>query len=63
VKQKISELTIKINEIKNKSIQSEKVVTDICTGIKSLDHAKRNLLQTITTMKRLSMFCTFTLYI
>ncbi len=63
MKQKISELTIKINEIKNKSIQSEKVVTDICTGIKSLDHAKRNLLQTITTMKRLSMFCTFTLYI
>eukprot|EP01132_Coremiostelium_polycephalum_P002712 gene2712-3365_t len=54
-KRAIQELLKKIRDIKSKAIQSEKMVTEICKDIKSLDYAKRNLTTAITTLKRLHM--------
>ncbi|EGC31747.1 hypothetical protein DICPUDRAFT_57519 [Dictyostelium purpureum] len=54
-KRSIQELLNKITDIKNKAIQSEQMVTEICKDIKSLDYAKKNLTTAITTLKRLHM--------
>ena len=54
-KASIDELFNKIKKIKNKAIQSEKLVEEICSDIRRLDHAKNNLQQSITTLKKLHM--------
>ena len=51
----IQELFTKIEHIKSKAEQSEEMVKEITSGIKSLDYAKRHLTASITTLRRLSM--------
>ncbi|KAI8326223.1 hypothetical protein GQ54DRAFT_253300, partial [Martensiomyces pterosporus] len=51
----IKDLYDRISEMKAKARTSERMVFDITQDIKSLDFAKRNLTQTMTTMKRLQM--------
>ncbi|KAL1528081.1 hypothetical protein AB1Y20_009447 [Prymnesium parvum] len=57
-KQSVSELFVKVRDIKTKAEQSEQMVQEICRDIKSLDYAKRHLTQTITALKRLQMLVT-----
>ena len=54
----ILELHSKIDGIKSKAEESERMVLEICRDIQSLDHAKRNLQTTITALKRLHMLLT-----
>jgi len=51
----IQELFTKIEQIKTKAEQSEEMVREITSGIKSLDYAKRHLTVSITTLRRLNM--------
>eukprot|EP00026_Physarum_polycephalum_P000791 Phypoly_transcript_00792.p1 GENE.Phypoly_transcript_00792~~Phypoly_transcript_00792.p1 ORF type:complete len:859 (-),score=180.78 Phypoly_transcript_00792:53-2629(-) len=51
----ITDLFAKIHDIKAKAEQSERMVTEICRDIKSLDHAKTHLTSSITTLRRLQM--------
>ena len=48
----------KINEIKAKAAQTERVVIDICSDIKILDCAKKNLTNTIKALKKIHMLNT-----
>ena len=54
-KASIAELFNKIKKIKDKAIESEKLVQEICSDIRKLDHAKNNLQQSITTLQKLHM--------
>lgn len=54
----ITELFDKINDIKSKAAQSEKMVQEICSDIKKLDCAKNHLQSSITSLKRLQMLIT-----
>lgn len=54
----ISELFDKLNDIKGKASQSERMVQEICADIKKLDYAKTHLQSTITSLKRLQMLIT-----
>ena len=54
----ITELFEKINDIKGKASQSERMVQEICADIKKLDYAKTHLQSTITSLKRLQMLIT-----
>ena len=54
----IQELFNKINDIKAKAAQSERMVHDICADIKKLDFAKTHLQASITSLKRLQMLST-----
>lgn len=54
----IAELFEKINDIKGKASQSERMVQEICADIKKLDYAKTHLQSTITSLKRLQMLIT-----
>ena len=54
----IRELFEKINDIKTKASQSERMVQEICADIKKLDCAKNHLQSTITSLKRLQMLIT-----
>jgi len=51
----IKELSTKIGDIKKRADQSEVMVEEICKDIKVLDHGKRNLNTSISTLKRLQM--------
>lgn len=51
----IQQLFSKIKDIKDKSEQSEQMVKEITRDIKQLDHAKRNLTSSITTLNHLHM--------
>lgn len=55
---RITELFNKINDIKSKAAQSERMVHDICADIKKLDFAKTHLQASITSLKRLQMLST-----
>ena len=54
-KHSIATLFEKIKEIRNKAEDSETTVKDITRDIKQLDHAKRNLTTSITTLNHLHM--------
>ena len=54
----IEELFLKINDIKSKAAQSERMVQEICADIKKLDYAKTHLQASITSLKRLQMLIT-----
>jgi hypothetical protein len=54
----IVELFDKIQEIKAKASQSERMVNEICHDIKKLDCAKTHLQASITSLKRLQMLLT-----
>ena len=54
----ISELYDKIQDIKGKAAQSERMVQEICADIKKLDYAKSHLQSSITALKRLQMLIT-----
>jgi len=54
----IEELFVKINDIKSKAAQSERMVQEICADIKKLDYAKTHLQASITSLKRLQMLIT-----
>jgi DNA repair exonuclease SbcCD ATPase subunit len=54
----IIELYDKIQNIKAKAAQSEKMVQEICAEIKQLDYAKNHLQSSITALKRLQMLIT-----
>ena len=54
----IEELFLKINDIKSKAAQSERMVQEICADIKKLDYAKTHLQSSITSLKRLQMLIT-----
>jgi hypothetical protein len=45
----------KITSVKEKAEVSEGMVKSICSEIRSLDFAKRNITFTITSLKRMSM--------
>jgi hypothetical protein len=49
----IKELFSKIQEIKSKADSSERMVNDICSDIRDLDYAKRNLSQTTRALSNL----------
>ncbi|KAK3083798.1 hypothetical protein FSP39_003324, partial [Pinctada imbricata] len=51
----IQELFSKIKEIKDKAEKSEEMVKEITRDIKQLDHAKKNLTSSITTLNHLHM--------
>ncbi|KAA6379978.1 MAG: putative vacuolar protein sorting-associated protein 53 [Streblomastix strix] len=51
----ITELRGKIQEIRSRSEESEQMVQNICEEISHLDLAKRNLSNTITSLKKLQM--------
>ena len=53
--QAISELFIRVREIKGRSEESEAMVKEITRDIRSLDTAKRNLTSAITTLNHLHM--------
>eukprot|EP01119_Soliformovum_irregulare_P016119 TRINITY_DN462_c5_g1_i2.p1 TRINITY_DN462_c5_g1~~TRINITY_DN462_c5_g1_i2.p1 ORF type:complete len:831 (-),score=285.75 TRINITY_DN462_c5_g1_i2:80-2338(-) len=54
-KTSIGELFKKINDIKVKAETSERMVTEICQDIKTLDYAKKNLTTTIATLQKLKI--------
>lgn len=54
----IHELYDKIQDIKSKAAQSERMVQEICADIKKLDYAKSHLQSSITALKRLQMLIT-----
>jgi len=56
--QAILELFDKIQDIKAKASQSERMVNEICHDIKKLDCAKTHLQASITSLKRLQMLLT-----
>jgi len=51
----ITELSSKIVDIRKRAESSEVMVEEICKDIKVLDHGKRNLTTSISTLKRLQM--------
>lgn len=51
----IQDLFAKIAEIKRKAEDSERMVKEICQDITRLDHAKKNLMATITTLNHLKL--------
>lgn len=51
----IEELNIKIQNIQNKGKETEELINRICVNIKPLDNAKKNLMFTITSLRRLQM--------
>lgn len=54
----MTELHSKIGEIKEKAEESESIVREICRDIKELDCAKKNLVASITALKRVNMLTT-----
>jgi vacuolar protein sorting-associated protein 53 len=51
----IAQLFVQIRDIKQKAEKSEEVVKEITSDIKQLDHAKKNLTASITTLNHLHM--------
>lgn len=51
----IEDLFAKIDDIKLKASQSERMVQEICADIKKLDYAKNHLQTSITSLNRLQM--------
>lgn len=51
----ITDLQMRIQEMKKRATTSEMMVEDICKDIRSLDFAKKNLTKTIAALKRLGM--------
>ena len=56
----VQELATKVRDIKRKASTSESMVQEICRDIRKLDNAKRNLTNTITTLRRLGMLLSAT---
>eukprot|EP00033_Pygsuia_biforma_P002707 GCRY01002991.1.p1 GENE.GCRY01002991.1~~GCRY01002991.1.p1 ORF type:complete len:797 (-),score=119.46 GCRY01002991.1:7-2397(-) len=52
----IKDLFDKIEEIRLKAKQSEEMVQEICSDVRSLDNAKKNLTVTVSIIKKLNMF-------
>ncbi len=46
-------------DIKFKAERSEAIVNEICADIKTLDHANHNLSNTISVLRRLKLYSTF----
>jgi DNA repair exonuclease SbcCD ATPase subunit len=55
VKESMNELISRIQNIKEKAEDSERIVSDITRDIKKLDYGKRNLTTSITVLRRLQM--------
>ena len=53
--QSIQDLFKKVKSIKEKAVQSEVMVEEICSDIRKLDNAKKNLSESITTLQKLHM--------
>ena len=51
----IQDLFKKVKSIKEKAEQSEIMVNEICSDIRKLDNAKKNLSDSITTLQKLHM--------
>lgn len=51
----LQELLLQTNRIKEKATQSEAIVRDITRDIQTLDKGKKNLMASITILKRLQM--------
>eukprot|EP01083_Nonionella_stella_P201914 738169_1 len=51
----IQDLFKKVKSIKEKAVQSEIMVEEICSDIRKLDNAKKNLSESITTLQKLHM--------
>ena len=57
-KRSVADLFEQIVDIRAKAEKSEQMVEEVCRDIRSLDHAKKNLTLSITTLKRLNMLVT-----
>ena len=51
----IQDLFKKVKSIKEKAVESEVMVEEICSDIRKLDNAKKNLSESITTLQKLHM--------
>ncbi|PRP88723.1 heat-intolerant 1 [Planoprotostelium fungivorum] len=58
-KRTIRSLFESIGTIKAKAIESEALLTELCSDVKSLDYAKRNLTATISTLKKLQILISY----
>ena len=54
----LSELFSKIENVRQRALQTEKDITDMTADIKQLDNTKRNLTLSMTALKRLQMLTT-----
>lgn len=55
INEESAQLVDKIESVKKKAEVSEEMVKSICSEIRSLDFAKRNITFTITSLKRMIM--------
>jgi hypothetical protein len=51
----LQELLTQMNRIREKATESEAIVKNITKDIQSLDLAKKNIIQSMTTLKRFQM--------
>lgn len=58
INEESAELVDKISSVKVKAEMSEEMVKSICSEIRSLDFAKKNITFTITAMKQMIMLIT-----
>ena len=61
INEESAELVDKIESVKAKAEVSEEMVKSICSDIRSLDFAKKNITFTITSLKRMIMLSKLTL--
>lgn len=54
----LSELFKKIEDVRERALQTEKNITDMTADIKQLDNTKKNLTLSMTALKRLQMLTT-----
>ncbi|OCK74184.1 vacuolar protein sorting-associated protein-like protein 53 [Lepidopterella palustris CBS 459.81] len=57
-KSELADLFKKIENVRERAIQTEQTITDMTADIKRLDNTKRNLTLSMTALKRLQMFTT-----
>lgn len=57
-KDDLAELFQKIEGVRERAMQTEQAITEMTADIKKLDHTKRNLTISMTTLKRLQMLTT-----
>lgn len=57
-KAELSELFKKIEDVRERALQTEKNITDMTADIKQLDNTKKNLTLSMTALKRLQMLTT-----
>ena len=55
INEESAELVDRIESVKGKAEMSEQMVKSICSEIRCLDYAKRNITFTITSLKRMIM--------